>query len=177
MAHVNVFARVHGAGNPVSVGGRRQQDEVSCWINTANQNGETAMTLSAEVVGNVRSEDRRRSEANGGGDNRKSIFTVELPEETDRNACEVRIENHGYRLAAIARFGAALCGIKAMCHDAQGEHDKADEIRKVLDEIFADADEDKPQGNVTLPGNVPMHAALAAYEILKKVREGELTLN
>ncbi len=191
MARVNAFLRAgNDAGRDVSVGGRGRSDRVWVLLNTDNGGrSDCSLHVSAEVAGESALggaprklcdcgyrweagawEERICPECNTirqGIDTRKSVFTVELPEQSD-DFCEVEIQQHGARWDSLIRFGAALCGVKAAQEAAAGEQDQAvrtiEGARKILQEL------DENRGSlprVTLPGGVDMAHALACVRIVQ----------
>lgn len=169
MTRVNAFLEAgNDAGRRVSLGGRSCSDEVWAWLNTDNATKSGCdMRARAEVVGpGLRSKDRKRKD----GDGRKSVFTVELPDQTDDN-CEVHICAHGERLRGLVAIGAMLCGVKATCDAAAGNTEQAirtvKQASKLLAECEAEATKNLP--TVYLPGGATLAHALACVEVCRRL--------
>ncbi len=173
MARVNAFLRAgNDNGRAVSVGGRGRSDSVWADLNTDNaSNSDCGMRVAAEVCGpGLRYQERRLKSV---GDGRRTVFTVELPEQCDE-FCRVDIQLAGEPLRELARIGAALCGVKGALQVAHGE--KAEGIRTIKQarELLAQV-ETTPTAipNVNLPGGVTLKHALACVKIVQDLIAGK----
>lgn len=97
MARCNAFLEAGSdSGRSVSVGGRRAQSQVWARLNTDNATqSDCCLAVSASVVGSGQSyKERQRKD----GDQRKSIFNVDCPEQDDEYCridvrCNARSQN------------------------------------------------------------------------------------
>ncbi len=208
MGRLDVFVTAGNDQRQVSVGGRRgNSSEGWAQINTDNSTkSDCHIKVSGDVVGERQQGglSERKSCHNcthkwtdtedgltecpschsprQGIDTRKSVFTVELPDQTDKN-CEVRIAPHGDSLKGVLAIGAALCAVKGLSEMVEGKaKDNQDMIGhgeqclRFAKETFAsldDAAKGKEYGNVILPGGVSLAKALVCVEIVKRLAEGE----
>jgi hypothetical protein len=118
-----------------------------------------------------------------GVDTRKSHFTVELPDQTDPQFCEVHIRPHNAALADLARMGAALCSLKGTLEIVEGVETGNEDLighgEQAINfarETFASMDErlkGAEYGNVYLPGGVSLAKALTCVEIVKRIAENK----
>lgn len=171
MGRVNAFLEAGNENRSVSVGGRGgQANSVWAWLNTDNRCGSAAIRVKAEVVGNTDSKTRRLKRA--GGDNRTSIFTVELPDPSE--AVEVHLVEKGHALKQLAAIGAALCLVKGV-HEAETNPSHAKTCVRfgieTLLELEAEIGKNIP--NVILPGNITLAHALACVEIVRGLQDGK----
>ena len=120
-----------------------------------------------------------------GMDTRKSCFEVELPEQNDEH-CEVRLVPHGHKMAQLARMGVALCVIKGMTEQVQGQTKGSKSLVKqgkktikfalgILEEMETEVGKTVP--NVMLPGDVTLKHALACVEMCRRLAEGQRSKN
>jgi hypothetical protein len=91
MAKRNVWVTLDGEGSPTrTLGG--DQAEVMLAFDTPGTKP-NKMYVMARMSGNLRSDERRRKD--GGGDNRKALVTIQLPEEGNPERCEVKLSMGG----------------------------------------------------------------------------------
>jgi hypothetical protein len=163
MSYVNCFIEVWNETRRVSVGGRSANNSGGVRINTATAVGERDCKLTADVVGNMRSKDRKWVCLDG--DNRKAIFDIELPEP---GGCEVRIGGHHEGLRHLAQAGCFLVALQGVDMLAKGDEEggktRLDFSRETLAQLEAEATENLP--HVTLPGGVTLAHALACVALV-----------
>jgi hypothetical protein len=167
MASVNAFLEAGNADRTVSVGGRSRSDSVWAWLNTDNASGSSAIRVEAEVCGQgLRSSDRRKKAI---GDDRRSIFTVTLPERSPD--VEVHIQAAGAWASPLLAMGAALGCLKAAGEAASGEPERAANTLQTIGEIMAGHEarlRDVPE--VILPGGITLRRALAAVAAIEQLQ-------
>jgi hypothetical protein len=168
MARVNAYLRASSDnGRTVSVGGRGASDRVSAWLNTDNRAGSADMSVKAEVIGRgMRAKDRRRKDT---GDDRKSVFTVDLPEPSE--AVEVYIRPAGAWASELIGMGAMLCGVKAAEQAIAGDSAGASATLASVADILRGHEESLANLPEVLPGGVTLRQALAAVATVKTLQE------
>lgn len=161
MGRVNTFLKAwNDNGREVTVGGRGgQSNKVSAWLNSDNAGGESSLTASVEVVGNTDYKTRRKE-----GDDRKSIFTVELPEPSEH--IEVHLVEHHHGLKQLAGIGAALCVVKGL---SEGNKPALKFGVETLLQLEAEIGKEVP--HIILPGGVSLSHALACVQVVKNMQE------
>lgn len=87
----NVWTTMSGGNSPQRTFGG-DDVEVSVSFDTPGTKTNELLVM-AKMTGNLRSEDRKRKD--GGGDNRKAVVTIQLPEEGDPERCEVKLSMGG----------------------------------------------------------------------------------
>lgn len=174
MARVNAFARVRNENREVGVGGRGANNWVQTTLNTDNaSHSNCAVSVTAEVVGNGRNYVERRA----GGDQRKSVFTIELPEQNDE-FCEVEIVTHNHELRQLVNMGAMLVALKGASEMAQATDKKKfkkgvatiETAGRILEDLKS-REKDFPK--VILPGGVTLAHALACVKIVGDIISGQ----
>ena len=206
MARADVFIRAGNNNRDTSIGGRGAKSTSGyAVLNTDNAGkSDCGLTARVEVVGdrggNVRktcdcghkfddSYTTRKCPKCGrqrqGIDTRKSVFTIELPDQQDEH-CEVHIVEHDFRMAQLAKIGVALCCVKGVEEIAHGETKGKPELVKqgkmtikfalgILGEMEEEAGKTLP--HVELPGGVTLAHAMACVEVCRRMAEGQRSKN
>jgi hypothetical protein len=172
MSRMNVFVQAGNDNRDVSIGGRQQSNSGYCILNTDNAyHSDVSIRVDANVLGNGTTyKDRQKH-----GDDRETVFTVELPEAKKMDAgCQVRIEQHGHRWEGLIAIGTMLCGMKAAEQAMSGDVERAKMTLDTVKEICRELDEKKSgkgYENVILPGGVSLAKALYCVEIVRQITE------
>jgi hypothetical protein len=173
MARVNCYMSASNDNRRVSLGGRGRSDSIDATFNTDNaHHSNVAIRVSAAVVGNGLTSKERMVKRDG-GDQRRSLFTIELPDaEQLDEGCEVRIETSGYRFKGLLAMGAMLGAMKAAGELASGQPRKARMTMRAIKKILEERETANAAfKNVILPGGVSLATALACVEIVEQMRE------
>ena len=170
MGRTNVFARVSTPHRDVTIGGRKAADSMTVWLNTDNAGGSDCnITLSAEVFGHGTSSQERKKD----GDQRKTLFTIELPDESfGPEHVEVHIREHGAALKALANIGLMLASVKGVNDLVEGKVEQGKYTLEAVAKLAAELDGEKSNlPRVILPTGVTLEYALQCVEIVKHIRQ------
>jgi len=204
MARSDVYGQMSSDRRDVSVGGRHNPSYIRAWLNSDNAtHNDCSVSVSVESVGERHYNGKTRKTCdcrhrweNGsyaepneccpkcgqprqGQDTRKSVFTIELPEQTDEY-CEVELKPKGFRLAALAFFGGMLVAVKGATEVMQGDVEKGKMTISKAKDLLAEigkADAERKYPRVTLPDGTTLAHALACVEIVKGLIENESSQN
>ena len=168
MARTNAFLTGWNDHRDVSVGGRRANDSVWAKLNTDNASqSDCCLFVSASVHGRARSSKEREKL----GDDRNTVFTVELPDVIDEN-CKVNINDPGWRdsLGKIEAISPFLAAVKKLYDVRRAKLENplksAVEAESVLRQLREKYDE---LPNVVLPGGVKLDYALACVRVCEEL--------
>jgi hypothetical protein len=170
MSRVNVYLEAsNNSGKSVQLGGRSGVTSLNATINTDNANGSDCnLRVRADVVGYGTTSAERKKH----GDDRKTIFTVELPDGKFGDACAVHIVPNNYAIDMLEQFGLGLVRLKGMEEVLRGDEDKG-KLTMAKAVQLADDMQKKATNlpNVMLPGDISLAEALAAVAVVRKMKK------
>jgi hypothetical protein len=206
MSRSNVFITAGNPNRQTSIGGRATADSGWAKINTDNATKSNChIKVRAEVEGEKHAGGRVRKTCDcghkwedqypvndakcpqcnrprQGRDTRVSVFSVELPEQTDHN-CIVRIRPHGAALGDLAKMMGMFAAFKGMVDESRAEKEgstlgveRAQRMMQSVGQVMAELESEQAKlPQVFVPGpdgkEVPLSKLWAALQIVENIQK------